>query len=761
MKQITCLSLRSLAIMAMFFALFLLHTGCKCVSRPAALIDGRSTVIACEKKFQKVADDLALHLKEITGETIPVNPEQPLPPGTYTLRILQTPEGVDASSLKPEEARWHFGPMEAVFYGEGNFGPRHAVYAFLEDELGVRWPTPNDIVCHKTPIISLDKADGVWIPKLLSREIRPGNGKFLDKDAQLWFERLRWGYHNTPPFGHAFTAWWKKYGKEHPDYFAMVNGRRYPVSSTGEYREDVTAFFDQDARMISLCPSNPAVAKQIVANWDKKSAYINICENDSPAHNACHCDKCLALDPHPSQKLDNFMCADRYIFLANEVLKEARKYKPDVKVSMYAYNASQQPSVNIKMDPSIVLGIVPTDFRLSALQEYINGWRQSGMMEFKYRPNRHWYYPPMGYPIGNARHFFDVFQFMYKSGATNFDYDAPSKKFDFFRYYNDYILMQAMKDPDKPFEYWENDFVQSYAGDAAADLLDYLHFWTVLWDTKINPNLDKLANLGNWHNFSRQFAKETDQYYAQEDFTKSLAFLNKALKRSSLTAEQRKRLEDLKTFTEHAALMRQALSTRKRSDIQAIRDFRKAHGMPEIMQYEYDLGDYIGVRIDMLQEFAEPVIDLPIFWHFKLDKERKGENQNLQSATDFSKWDGLMPTDGPWENPKQSHPHPTPEIREKCKGYDGVAWYACEFEVPADWKDKRQVFAYFGAVDESADVWLNGKKVGSHPFIQPSDWETPFHMDITNFIDWSQKKQILTVKVTDNLGAGGIWKPCF
>ncbi len=64
-------------------------------------------------------------------------------------------------------------------------------------------------------------------------------------------------------------------------------------------------------------------------------------------------------------------------------------------------------------------------------------------------------------------------------------------------------------------------------------------------------------------------------------------------------------------------------------------------------------------------------------------------------------------------------------------------------------------------MDESAEVWLNGKKAGSHPFVNPNDWQDPFSMEITDLVDWSAEKQLLSVKVTDNKGTGGIWKRVF
>ena len=89
-------------------------------------------------------------------------------------------------------------------------------------------------------------------------------------------------------------------------------------------------------------------------------------------------------------------------------------------------------------------------------------------------------------------------------------------------------------------------------------------------------------------------------------------------------------------------------------------------------------------------------------------------------------------------------------------GYDGIAWYRFRFTMPEK-NDCNAVEIHFGAVDESAWVWLNGKYVGQHD-IGPAGWDRPFDLDITNEVKWGSENQ-LTVRVEDTMAAGGIWKP--
>ena len=62
---------------------------------------------------------------------------------------------------------------------------------------------------------------------------------------------------------------------------------------------------------------------------------------------------------------------------------------------------------------------------------------------------------------------------------------------------------------------------------------------------------------------------------------------------------------------------------------------------------------------------------------------------------------------------------------------------------------------------EAGKVFVNGKQVYKREFKHEDDWRAPFIVPITEFIDWNRKNQIVTVRVEDNDGAGGIWQPVF
>ncbi len=129
-------------------------------------------------------------------------------------------------------------------------------------------------------------------------------------------------------------------------------------------------------------------------------------------------------------------------------------------------------------------------------------------------------------------------------------------------------------------------------------------------------------------------------------------------------------------------------------------------------------------------------------WLFRLDADEKGHEQNWFAPA--------LPTDG-WK------PIAIEQYWQKAGyEYEGVAWYRLTFPLPARPAHQAAELS-FGAVDESAWVWVNGEYVGQHD-IGPAGWDKPFALDVTGALRWGQDNQ-LTVRVLNTKAAGGIWKP--
>jgi cyclomaltodextrinase / maltogenic alpha-amylase / neopullulanase len=124
-------------------------------------------------------------------------------------------------------------------------------------------------------------------------------------------------------------------------------------------------------------------------------------------------------------------------------------------------------------------------------------------------------------------------------------------------------------------------------------------------------------------------------------------------------------------------------------------------------------------------------------WIFKIDSLNKGIIEEWYSAKyERSNWTNVE-VPNYWD-----HYH-------GMATYDGVGWFARTVDV----KDISQPLSiYFGGVDDDADVWVNGIKVGSH-----TGYSDPFNIPIDQVVKVGRNE--IVVRVNDYNGPGGIYKP--
>ena len=143
----------------------------------------------------------------------------------------------------------------------------------------------------------------------------------------------------------------------------------------------------------------------------------------------------------------------------------------------------------------------------------------------------------------------------------------------------------------------------------------------------------------------------------------------------------------------------------------------------------------------LLEPEYRVVSDMPAEWRFRKDTESVGiKKQWYAVAYDTDDWQ-MIEIGHWWEDFG---------IR-----YDGYAWYRTRFTVPEILKGQRLWLA-FGAVDEAADVFINGIKADSHGMGQ-NGWNRPFLMEITDSVTYDTEN-VAAVRVFDSSAYGGIWQ---
>lgn len=294
-----------------------------------------------------------------------------------------------------------------------SFTTRHAAVEFLE-RLGCRylWPGPSGKVIPKKETIEIEATDYRFAPPIRQRHIRcaewnegmsAASAIGLTKDQwqasrkqaaegegspEDWLAWQRDGGDIGLRGGHAFGDAWQKWGKEHPDWFALQPDGTRDQSAAGS--------------RCRLCVSNPglieAVAADVIerATKDPTLHSVSLCPNDGGYSSFCMCENCKKLDPPGGPKIkmamfkkvgqaereeiDYVSLTDRYVYFWNAVAERVVKVHPKLLMVVDAYSYYQEPPVKLKLHPNLVLRYV-----ISSAEQW-QGWRERAGSVF-WRPN--------------------------------------------------------------------------------------------------------------------------------------------------------------------------------------------------------------------------------------------------------------------------------------------------------------------------------------------------------------------------------------
>ena len=415
-------------------------------------------------------------------------------------------------------------------------GTLYAVYDYLENDCGVRWIFPGElgeVIPRRTSLTLPAKARRAAEP-LISRKWS-GTGKggdktlgFASKDVReryfaaqrLYLCRHRVGHRRYIASGHSFGHWWKRYGKEHPEYFNLLStGRREPLYGNGQG--------------VTMCVSEPGVWKQKVAEWkaqlpgcrkkagtpDEWLPWINCCENDYAG--LCTCARCRAWDaPDPRFARNDYwngtvdaayladlmkreggygldrVCgderwvipkedpatrqsaslSDRYLKFYNEVLALARKDDPSARVIGYAYDNYVEAPKETQVADGVVIEFVSRSYfpydqvESDWFRRHWGGWRAAGAKEMVHRPN--FTLAGGNYPVDCGRRVVDDFAFAYTNGMVACMFDNLRGSWS-CHLMESYALMRAFRDPLRGYEKARADVLSAF-GSAAPAVNRYL-----------------------------------------------------------------------------------------------------------------------------------------------------------------------------------------------------------------------------------------------------------------------------------------------
>ncbi len=307
--------------------------------------------------------------------------------------------GVDLGQWQPEEWLLKSVPQGLIVAGDdapGNAwsgrtraGTMLAAYTLLDDVLGVRWFWPGPFGEHvptnsDARIPPLDRREK---PAFSIRSLLMNYGNYhtaaYGEASRKWYRRNRLAWTRSAVFGHswydAFNLRTDKVFAEHPEWFALVNGKRHPPQ---------------------MCTTHPEVIDRMVEHvLAGKSDIMHISPSDGGGF--CECDEdtksethkrlgipsCTSLDVPGVLAYDGKspQLSDRIFTYANEVARRVREKNPDRGCGMFAYTFYNNPPLRIpKLEPNLYLSFVYQSAAFRDPQNYadwkkgVAGWHALG-----------------------------------------------------------------------------------------------------------------------------------------------------------------------------------------------------------------------------------------------------------------------------------------------------------------------------------------------------------------------------------------------
>lgn len=476
------------------------------------------------------AEELASYVERICGQKLTV-----LPVGEYDAAaeglsffvgegVARALLGLELGPWREEEWLVRTVPQGLVLAGSDEAGSPWslsieagsmlAVYTLLDDYLGVRWFWPGPFGEHvpHQPDAVIPPLDLRAAPVFCIRSIQLGYSSYHTEafrdSAARWARRSRLGWTRSAVFGHswygAFNLRSDETFRQHPDWFALVNGvRRGP----------------------QMCTTHPEVIEHMVQYvLNSKYDITNISPSDgggfcecteetkSEAHRRAGAPSCTSLDVPGLVSYDGVtpQLSDRIFTYANEVARRVRERNPNKGCGMFAYTYYNKPPVRITaLEPNLYLSFVyqcaahrdPQAYR--EWQETVAGWQRLGAkMVVREGWGNHYYLdlPTLHYNqvLANLAEAYRLgFIAAYGEGSKCFATQAPTV----------WAIVRMMWDPTRDPEGVMADFWASAYGPVADEMRAYFQTWSDALDQNwgqrrriVDTNLIAYANLINsWH----------------------------------------------------------------------------------------------------------------------------------------------------------------------------------------------------------------------------------------------------------------------
>lgn len=306
---------------------------------------------------KKAAEDLAHWLQTMTGATFPVVTDayaKASQKGTesavekaISIGCTEQLQQVQATTAEKDFADEGYGiaveGSSLFLWGGRTRGPINAVYALLEEDLGCRWYTADDIRIPHHPTLTFRPVPRTYLPRLRLR----------DPYYRVAFNG-EWSLRNrtNAPEARVPEEWGGR--MDYDGLFVHTFHRLVPPS---EYFEDYPEYFmlDSTGERIThqLCTTHPDVIQLVIASVCEllqQHPYTEIVSvSKTDGGRTCQCESCRALDEAEGSDMASLL------YLVNRVAEAVEKDYPNVVISTLAYLETVKPPKTMRPRENVVI----------------------------------------------------------------------------------------------------------------------------------------------------------------------------------------------------------------------------------------------------------------------------------------------------------------------------------------------------------------------------------------------------------------------
>ncbi len=440
------------------------------------------------------ADELQTWLAEATGVELPIaaDADPDLKHIFVGEAALPAAAGVDVAALEREAFAIRTLGEDLVLVGMDDgihpdeipattkptqCGTMNAVYDFLETRVGVRWYWHDDLGTIvpeldelTVPALNYDEA-----PRFIYRTLPYGPQVDGEQVASgMWGRRNRLGKSTSTYHSHAFFRHMPidEYADEHPEYYALVDGRR------------VTRYY-MSRHGGQVCTTNPEVinvfAQSCIDYFEQYDGRTMCSVSPNDGSGFCQCDECTALDPgmwpEDSGRAGKPLMADRMMTFYNQIAEQTSAVFPDRTLGAYVYSYYSLPPERVKPHPNLALVLAinsawhggTPDF-WARDREKIDGWAEVHdymfMYDIFYHGSRQ-----VGFPAPVVSHTKKYMKHIDEMGYQGgYLYIGPTWE---VLGPGPYLLAKLLWDPDADADAIEDEYYADLYGAAAAEVRGY------------------------------------------------------------------------------------------------------------------------------------------------------------------------------------------------------------------------------------------------------------------------------------------------